>query len=201
MRLVYAQKQETYDATQARNEQIQLFNDKWDTYLQEFDQQAQDYIRQLSEKHKKALVEFRTAKMAVLTSKPPKFSKKLLAIRQKQETHSKLKHYIDAKRLQDEADDLEDAELAKIERQRRKQYNRMEKNFRAEQNKELMALVDKIHMRREEHLCQRARDLVRLKQRNKNMKAVIHSRQIAQKKFASGAVKFSLDLKAKRPNH
>lgn len=75
----------------------------------------------------------------------------------------------------------------------------MEKAFRADQKKELTALVDKIHMRREEHLCQRQRDLKRLKQRNKNMKRVIHGRQVSQKKFAAGAVKFSLDLKAKRP--
>ncbi len=75
----------------------------------------------------------------------------------------------------------------------------MEKLFRAEQKKELTALVDKIHLRREEHLAQRERDLVRLKQRNLNMKRVIHGRQLSQKKFAAGAVKFSLDLKAKRP--
>lgn len=53
-------------------------------------------------------------------------------------------------------------------------------------------------MRREEHVCQRQRDLARLKQRNKNMKAVIHERQVSQKKFATKAVKFSLDVKAKR---
>ena len=198
MRLLYAQRQEKYDATQARNEQVRLFNEKWDAYLQEFDKQAQDYIRELSEKHKKALVAFRSEKMAWLTSQPPKFSAKLLALRQNQEAHSKLKRYIDAKRVQDEADDLEDEELAKIEKQRRKKYNRMEKQFRGDQKKELMALVDKIHMRREEHLCQRERDLQRLKQRNKNMKRVIHGRQLSQKKFAAGAVKFSLDLKAKK---
>jgi hypothetical protein len=76
----------------------------------------------------------------------------------------------------------------------------MEKLFRADQKKELVALVDKIHMRREEHLRQRERDLTRLKQRNRNMKQVIHGRQVSQKKFAQGAVRFSLDLKAKRPD-
>eukprot|EP00750_Incisomonas_marina_P001845 INCI11719.2.p1 GENE.INCI11719.2~~INCI11719.2.p1 ORF type:complete len:422 (+),score=112.25 INCI11719.2:376-1641(+) len=199
MRLMYAQKQEKYNAAQARNEQVQIFNDKWDNYLKEFDRQAQDYIRELSEKHKNALLKFRTEKMAILTSQAPKFSKQLLALRQNQEKLAAIKHYIDAKRVQDEADDLEDRELAAIERQRKKKYNRMEKAFRAEQKKELMALVDKIHMRREEHLCQRERDLVRLKQRNKNMKRVIHGRQVSQKRFAAGAVKFSLDLRAKRP--
>ena len=199
MRLMYAQKQENYDAAVARNEQIQIFNDKWDKYLQDFDQQAQDYIRELSEKHKDSLMTFRAEKMAILTSQPPKFSKKLLAMRENQEKLAALKHYIDAKRVQDEADELEDEELAGIEKQRRKKYNRMEKSFRAEQQKELTALVDKIHMRREEHLCQRQRDLERLKQRNKNMKRVIKGRQISQKKFAASAVKFSLDLKAKRP--
>lgn len=135
MRLLYAQKQEKHDASQARNEQVKLFNSKWDNYLQEFDTQAQEYIRELSDKHRKALIKFRDEKLAALTSQPPKFSKRLLELRILQDKHSKQKLYIDAKRLQIEADKLEDAELQKIQKQRRKRYSRMEKVFRAEQKK------------------------------------------------------------------
>merc|ERR1712032_1493260 len=130
-----------------------------DAYLKEFDDQARKYISDLSDKHMAALQTFRDKMYADLTSRTPRFSKKLLTLRNKQNRHGRLKQYVEAQRCQQIADQLEEKELRAIEKQRKKKFKKMEKQLRDEQNKELAALLEKINARREEHLRSEPRTL------------------------------------------
>merc|ERR1719326_2125694 len=171
------------------------FQAQWDSYLQKFDEQARAYIAELSDKHMNQLQIFRDKMYADLTSRTPRFSKKLLTLRNKQNRHGRLKQYVEAQRCQQIADQLEEKELKAIERQRKKKFKKMETQLRAEQHKELSALLEKINVRREEHLRRRAKDWNRLGQRGLNQKRAQHTKQRLQRKRNDEVVLQSLDLK------
>jgi len=177
------------------DDKTQQFNDQWDSYLKKYDEQAQNYIAKLSDKHVEQLKKFRDKMYADLTTRTPRFSKKLLVLRNKQNRHGRLKQYVEAQRCQQIADALEEKELRSIERQRKKKFKKMEEQLRHEQHKELAALLEKINVRREEHLSRRAKDWKRLNQRGRNQRRATHVKQRLQRKSKDESVLQSLDLK------
>lgn len=75
---------ERQDVQIAHNMQFAEFNAAWDRYLGEYDQMAQMYIKQMTEKHNSKLREFQQALHQELISRPPKFSRELLDWRKRQ---------------------------------------------------------------------------------------------------------------------
>ena len=74
------------------NAKYSEFTGEWDKYMQEYDEMAQMYIRQMTERHA-AELEVYTAK---LKNRPPKFSKELLEWRHRQTVLAKQKNYAEA---------------------------------------------------------------------------------------------------------
>merc|ERR1711871_521518 len=121
----------------------------------EYDRMAQMYIQQMTECHAVNLLEWR----------------------RRQHMLARQKNYAEAQRIKKIADKLEDKERKAMEQHSAALFARRETKFRAQQQAELQALLKRIDARRKEHIKQRNLDSKRLLQRNRNVQAVLESKQ------------------------
>lgn len=177
---------ERQDVQLAHNMQFQEFNKAWDKYLDEYDQMAQMYIQQMTERHALVLLEFQKQVRAELAARPPKWSRALLDQRRKQHINARNKNYAMAQKLKKISDINEEKERKEMEQDQALIFARREAKFRAQQQTELQALLKRIECRRREHIKQKELDTKRLLQRNRNVMAVLENKQAAecQKLFA-----------------
>ena len=75
---------ERQDVQIAHNMQYAEFNAAWDKYMEEYDQMAQMYIQQMTDKHHAKLKEYEDELVQKVADRPPKFSKELLNWRKRQ---------------------------------------------------------------------------------------------------------------------
>lgn len=177
---------ERQDVQLAHNMQFSEFNKQWDKYLTEYDQMAQMYIQQMTERHALVLLEFQKQLRDELQGKPPKWSRALLDQRRKQHINARNKNYALAQKLKKLSDINEEKERRALEQSQAVAFARREAKFRMQQQSELQALLKRIECRRKEHIKQRELDTKRLLQRNRNVQAVLENKQAAesQKLFA-----------------
>ncbi len=177
---------ERQDVQLAHSMQFTEFNSSWDKYMEEYDSMAQMYIQQMTERHAVVLLEFQKEIRNELASKPPKWSRELLDWRRRQHTMARSKHYAEAQKIRKVADMAEEKERQDMENEQAVIFARREAKFRSQQQSELQALLKRIEARRREHIKQRDLDSKRLLQRNRNVQAVLESKQAVetQKLFA-----------------
>lgn len=168
---------ERQDIQVAHSMQYHEFNRSWDLYLQNFDNMAQKYIQQMTERHATILLEFQSKLSEELAKKPPKWSKELIEQRRQQMINAKSRNYLEAQRLKLECDKIEEREKIENEESTSLIFARREALFRQHQQAELQALLKRIECRRKEHIKQRNLDCKRLLQRNRNVQAVLESKQ------------------------
>jgi hypothetical protein len=183
---------ERQDVQIAHNMQYSEFNAAWDKYMEEYDQMAQMYIQQMTEKHSIKLREFQQSLQQELMKKPPKFSKELLEWRRREQTLAKQRKYAEAMKIKNIADKLEEEERSKIDDSNKAMIERKETEFRKQHQTELAALLKRIDGRRKEHIKQRAIDSKRLLQRNRNVQAVLEQKQTIQAKKIVEEIKDAL---------
>ena len=171
---------ERQDVQIAHNMQYTDFNAAWDKYIDEYDKMAQMYIQQMTERHAGNLLEFQQKLQADIAEKPPKWSRELLEWRRRQHMLARQKNYAEAQRIKKIANKLEDKERKGSEKTSGSAFARKEAQFRGQQQAELQALLKRIDARRKEHLKQRELDSKRLLQRNRNVQAVLESKQAAE---------------------
>lgn len=138
---------------------------------------AQIYIQQMTERHAIVLLEYQKQLRAELASKPPKWSKELLEWRRRQHILARGKKYADAQKLKRIADKAEQKEREDMEQSQAVVFARREAKYRLQQQAELQALLKRIEGRRKEHIKQRNLDSKRLLQRNRNVQAVLETKQ------------------------
>jgi hypothetical protein len=177
---------EKQDVQLAHNMQFSEFNKSWDKYLEDYDNMAQTYIQQMTERHAVVLLDFQKQLRQDLASKPPKWSRELLDQRRKQHINARNKNYTQAQKLKKQSDRTEEKERRDMEQAQAVIFARREAKFRMQQQTELQALLKRIEGRRKEHIKQRSLDTKRLLQRNRNVQAVLDSKQATecQKLFA-----------------
>ena len=90
------------------------------------------------------------------------------------------KNYAEAQRIKKIADKLEEKEKKGVEHETATLFARKEAQFRQQQQAELQALLKRIDARRKEHIKQRNLDSKRLMQRNRNVQAVLESKQAVE---------------------
>ena len=95
---------ERQDVQLAHNMQFSEFNKQWDKYMSEYDQMAQIYIQQMTERHAIVLLEFQKHLRQQLASKPPRWSKELIDQRRQQHINARNKNYAVAQKLKRESD-------------------------------------------------------------------------------------------------
>lgn len=171
---------ERSDVQVAHNMQYSDFNAAWDRYLEEYDNMAQMYIQQMTERHAVALLDFQRKLQMEMADRPPKWSRELLEWRRRQHMLARQKNYAEAQRIKKIADKLEDKERKSIEGSSAGMFARKEGQFRQQQQAELQALLKRIDARRKEHIKQRNLDSKRLMQRNRNVQAVLESKQAVE---------------------
>jgi hypothetical protein len=173
----------------AHNLQYTDFNAAWDRYMEEYDNMAQMYIQQMTERHAVNLLEFQRGLQKDMTLKPPKWSRELLEWRRRQHILARQKNYAEAQKIKKIADSLEDKERGGMNTSHAAVFARKEASFRQQQQAELQALLKRIDARRKEHIKQRNLDCKRLLQRNRNVQAVLESKQAVE------SVKLFADIK------
>lgn len=171
---------ERQDVQLAHNMQFADFNAAWDKYMEEYDSMAQQYIQQMTERHAAALLEFQMKLREELSAKPPKWSRELLEHRRMQHINARNKNYAEAQKLKKLSDEEEERERRDMGQGQGLAFTRRETAFRQQQQTELQALLKRIECRRKEHVKQRHLDTKRLLQRNRNVQAVMESRQTVQ---------------------
>ncbi len=193
---------EKQDVQLAHTMQFQEFHKQWDKYLEEYDQMAQMYIQQMTERHALVLLEYQKKLREELASKPPKWSKALLDQRRKQHINARNKNYAMAQKLKKISDMNEEKERKEMEQNQAIVFARREAKFRQQQQTELQALLKRIECRRKEHIKQRELDTKRLLQRNRNVIQVLEGKQAAESQKLFGEIKktlYSSDM-LKNPN-
>ncbi|RHY98261.1 hypothetical protein DYB37_003584 [Aphanomyces astaci] len=168
---------ERQDIQIAHNMQYTDFNTAWDQYMDEYDSMAQAYIRQMTDKHTADLRSFQEKLHKELMERPPKFSKELIEWRRRQHRLAQQKNYAEAQKIKLIADELEADERSTMNESLQVIFTRKETKFRQQQQAEVQALLKRIDGRRKEHVKQRNLDSKRLLQRNRNVQAVLESKQ------------------------
>ncbi|RHY33011.1 hypothetical protein DYB32_001992 [Aphanomyces invadans] len=168
---------ERQDIQIAHNMQYTDFNSAWDQYMDEYDSMAQAYIRQMTDKHAADLRAFQEKLHKELMERPPKFSKELIEWRRRQHRLAQQKNYAEAQKIKLIADELEAEERSTMNESLQVIFTRKETKFRQQQQAEVQALLKRIDGRRKEHVKQRNLDSKRLLQRNRNVQAVLESKQ------------------------
>ncbi|CAM9367840.1 unnamed protein product [Chrysoparadoxa australica] len=171
---------ERQDVQVAHNMQFTDFNAAWDKYLAEYDRMAQMYIQQMTERHAVKLMEHQQRLQQGIEDKAPKWSKELLEWRRRQHLLARQKCYAEAQKVKKIADQMEESERCSMNDKQGMFIARKEAAFRGQQQAELIALLKRIDARRKEHLKQRALDSKRLLQRNRNVQAVLESKQVVE---------------------
>jgi hypothetical protein len=183
---------ERQDVQIAHNMQYTDFNAAWDKYLEEYDRMAQMYIQQMSERHAVNLLEFQRKLQNEMSERPPKWSRELLEWRRRQHMLARQKNYAEAQRIKKIADKLEEKERKAMEQHSAALFARKEAQFRQQQQAELQALLKRIDARRKEHIKQRNLDSKRLLQRNRNVQAVLESKQAVESNRLFAEIKKNL---------
>lgn len=168
---------ERQDVQVAHNMQYTDFNASWDRYMEEYDNMAQMYIQQMTERHAHNLLEFQRQLQKEVSDRPPKWSRELLEWRRRQHILARQKNYTEAQKIKKIGDRLEQKEKRVMEQMQATVFARKEAKFRQQQQAELQALLKRIDCRRKEHIKQRNMDCKRLLQRNRNVQAVLESKQ------------------------
>jgi len=184
---------ERQDVQLAHNMQFSDFNAAWDKYMEEYDSMAQMYIQQMTERHAMVLLEFQKQLRAEIAARPPRCSHNLLETRRKQHVNARNKNYAEAQKLKKMSDVIEEKERREMEQGQSVIFARKEAKYRQQQQAELQALLKRIECRRKEHIKQRNLDSKRLLQRNRNVQAVLESKQAMESQRLFEEIKKTLD--------
>ena len=171
---------ERQDVQIAHNMQYADFNHAWDQYMEEYDTMAQSYISQMTGKHSADLKTFQEGLHKEIMDRPPKFSKELIEWRRREHMLARQKNYTEAQKIKKVADTMEEKERSRMHDDYKSVFSRKEGKFRSQQQAELQALLKRVDGRRKEHIKQRNLDSKRLLQRNRNVQAVLESKQATE---------------------
>jgi hypothetical protein len=184
---------ERQDVQLAHNMQFSDFNSAWDKYMEEYDTMAQMYIQQMTERHAMVLLEFQKQLRAEIAARPPRWSHDLMETRRRQHVNARNKNYAEAQKLKKQCDQIEEKERREMEQGQSVIFARKEAKYRQQQQAELQALLKRIECRRKEHIKQRNLDSKRLLQRNRNVQAVLESKQAMESQRLFDEIKKTLD--------
>ena len=124
---------ERQDVQLAHNMQFSDFNVAWDKYMEEYDNMAQMYIQQMTERHAVVLLEYQKQLRQELLAKPPKWSRELLEMRRKQHVCARNKNYAEAQKLKKICDKVEENERREMESSHAVNFAKKEAKFRQQQ--------------------------------------------------------------------
>jgi len=174
--LLFNHQQQREECEQAHIKQYQEFNQHWDSELQLAQEEDQNEIINLENRHTHELEENRKT----LEEKLPtnfKFSAELLNLRRIQANLAKQKNYQEAHDVQTRAQELEDKEAEAYGLARHKKILANESKLMTKQQNEMNALKKKLEGRMNERLKLREVEHNKILQRYQNVKKEIENQQ------------------------
>lgn len=162
--------------------EYQQFNSQWDDKCKEYEEQCQNQINTMKERHLSELKEFQ--RKLLEKQQKPKFSPVLLNYRKIEEHLARSKNYSEAHKVKAKADRLEAKETEQWNTMKQKEMFQQENQFKATKRQELSALQKRIKAGREEQLKRRKVALERLMQRYRNVQSELDASQAASRREA-----------------
>lgn len=155
--------------------EYQQFNSQWDEKCKEYEEQSQNQIDSMKERHLEGLKDFQQKLLE--KQQKPKFSPVLLNYRKIEEHLARSKNYGEAHKVKAKADRMEAKELEQWNQMKQKEMFQQESKFKAAKRQELSALQKRINAGREEQRKRRQFALERLMQRYTNVKNELEASQ------------------------
>jgi len=182
-----AQEHEMTEVEGAQKQQFLGFSSAWDKYMADYESTAYMSLERLKEQHAQEFSGFQ----GKLRRNPvkPRASRELLELRQKHNALAKLGLYEEAYKVKEQADHMEELEMARSQSSINDSVRRQEQRLRQQQQKVLAALLKRIQRDRGEQIRQRQTDSQRLIQRNKNLKSDLARKQHLEFHRAGAAIR------------
>eukprot|EP00771_Trimastix_marina_P000332 gnl/Trimastix_PCT/1351.p1 GENE.gnl/Trimastix_PCT/1351~~gnl/Trimastix_PCT/1351.p1 ORF type:complete len:395 (-),score=61.16 gnl/Trimastix_PCT/1351:194-1378(-) len=193
------QRSERTELEEANGTMLEHFNLMWEKEIQQFEEHAKQMEETMKERNR---VEYASFQRTLLTETRhnPKFSRDLLNLRKIQETLAKQRDYAEAHKIKLKADSMEEWEICKIREQEAQRIENRLRQFKRQQQQELVALRKRLQREREEMLNQRASDAERLNRRFRNVQRELDLQQKMEKLYvekqcvaSTGGVKRLMD--------
>jgi len=159
--------------------EFQQFNAMWDHTMKEYEERAGELLEAMRQRHELDAREFRAKHEAAVTA--PKWSPKVLDMRQVERTLAKQGQYMEAQKVKDRAEKLEAEETQRAAAEREEHLHKLESGLAERQDQEVSALRQRIQTGAEEQRVARQQDLERLLRRYHNIKAELDSQQHAER--------------------
>lgn len=175
--------------------EYQQFNTQCDQKGKEFEEQCQNQLNAMKERHLNELREFQQTLLE--KQQKPKFSPILLNYRKIEEHLAKSKKYNEAHKVKAKADLLEATEIEQWNQMKQKEMLQQENQFKATKRQELSALQKRIKAGKEELKKRRQLALERLMQRYTNIKVELEAGQ-KMEKIAAEKLGVALGITADR---
>ena len=138
-------------------------------------------------------LEFQKQLRTEIAARPPRWSHDLMETRRRQHVNARNKNYAEAQKLKQQCDQIEEKKRREMEQGQSVIFARKEAKYRQQQQSELQALLKRIECRRKEHIKQRNLDSKRLLQRNRNVQAVLESKQAMECQRLFDEIRKTLD--------
>ena len=159
--------------------EFQQFNAMWDHTMKEYEERAGELLEAMRQRHELDAREFRATHESAVTV--PKWSPKVLDLRQVERTLAKQGQYMEAQKVKDRAEKLEAEETQRAAAEREEHLHKLESGLAERQDQEVSALRQRIQTGAEEQRVARQQDLERLLRRYHNIKAELDSQQHAER--------------------
>lgn len=148
--------------------EYQQFNSQWDQKCNDYEEQCQNQVNSMKERHLDELKEFQQRLLE--KQQKPKFSPALLNYRKIEEHLARSKNYTEAHKVKAKADRVEAKETEQWNIMKQKEMFQHESQSKAIKRQELSALQKRIKAGGEEQRKRRQVALERLMQRYQNVK-------------------------------
>lgn len=155
--------------------EFQQFNLLWDKKSKEYEDQCENQLQSMKDRHLDELKEFQLKLLE--KQQKPKYSPVLLNYRNIEERLARSKNYSEAHKVKAKADKMETTETEQWNQKKQKELFQQENQFKATKRQELSALQKRIKTGREAHKKQRQIALTRLIQRYQNVKNELEASQ------------------------
>jgi len=162
---------------EAHMQELQEFNEVWDSKDAEFDSHVILLQETLAERHMQSAGAYRDKIEKETEPRIPKWSKELLNLQRTRDTLGKQKNYVEAAKVKEDTDKLERKEHGAWKTARDTKLARLEEQFLTKQHMEMSGLIARIEANRSEHKLAKKRELQRLLQRYHNVKSQMESQQ------------------------
>lgn len=163
----------------AHDQQMVVYNQRWDDFLKEFEQKSQTYLEELHHTHETQIASLHKEVVEQVKSKPQRWSKELVDWRKREAIMADQQKYKEAQKIKTVSDALEAKERSEKNSSLENSLKLKEGNLAKQQAAEKAALLQRIETKRQEFRTQQKADYARMLQRNKNIIAMLDSKHVS----------------------